>query len=143
MKFTILRALVVAVLMASSIGVGATAAQADYWGSYAWTGTSPDFPGECLTAGVNILTGGSPYKHQVAGSNSCETDQDITAQLEEYNSNNQLVVSCFEDGNNYAQCPITNTTPTGDYWLWTVSIATNWSYTCSNEGYAFQDCFSD
>lgn len=125
------------------MGVGS--ASADYWASWYWGGSSPDFPAECLVVGTNILTGGSPYKHQFSDSNSCEATESIEAVLIEYTSDGDVYQYCNTgDHDNYAQCAITESTPTGYYWAWTASISNPsayYTYDCDNMGDSYPTCF--
>lgn len=137
-----LRVLVSILFAAGLIVAGAGTASADYWGAYAWP--SPQaYPGECLTAGVNILTDSSPDKHNVSGANSCFQGFTVDSDLYEYNSSGTIIEANTDEGTDYAQAHLQVTTSDGDYWGWSDCIDNGSAcYDCDNEGYAYQDCFS-
>ncbi len=142
MRAAALRILVVIVFAASFISVGASTASADWRGAYKWNSTG--YPGECLTTGVNLLTSSSPDKHNVSGSNSCFQGFTIDSDLYEYNSNNEIIDTYFDAGaTDYAQAHLQLSTSGGDYWVWRTCIDdSTYCQSCSNHGFAYQDCFN-
>jgi hypothetical protein len=145
MRTVTVRAVVLIALVVGFLGVGADAASADYWGAYKWSGQDV-FPAVCLSTGVNLLTGTTPYKHNVSAANSCKEGFKVDADLYEYNSSHQVINFYFDNNaTDYAQAGLQKSTPSGDYWAWTVIIhgsTINYSQSCNNEGFPIQDCFS-
>jgi len=142
------RLIVMLVLFAALSLVFAVSASADVHGAYASPFTG--YPGECLFAGTNILTSSSPDKHNVAGSNSCATNQNVAANLGHFDSAGRLIDSCdfyFNNwGTNYFQCPLQRSNLSGDYWSWGAAFVDNqgntqWSFGCVNDASHYNKCF--
>jgi hypothetical protein len=129
-------------------------ADTDVHGVYAWNyGGTANFPKECLHAGANIIKSLSPFKHNVAGSNTCGTNYVISASLWEDDASGTIIASCNYNlsvkNTNHDQCPLQHATSGSDYWNWSVHIFDSSggpqiaSMVCSNDGNppVFNQCF--
>lgn len=138
-----LRFSVASILVIGIIATLAPNASANYWGSYSWP-TSDTYPALCLTAGVNILTGGDPDTHSLSAADSCSTSYQVQGEIEEFNSSNVLIAGVGDELEYYIQVPAKHDTTDGDYWMWSVSIDNNsYGFSCSNQGYSYGACWSN
>jgi hypothetical protein len=100
-------------------------ADVDVWGAYG-AGSVFNTPNECLFAGVDILKGSTPDKHNVSATNACDGDHDVAARLLKLSSANQVLNSCnlhyATKNKNYHQCPLQDSTAGSEYWAWDVNI---------------------
>lgn len=126
MKTSLTRLVILTALLVGSTLASAQAASADYWGAWRWPGsTSPGFPDICLTADVNVLTGFTPDKHNVAAANSCASNLDVEATVRLYNSDGSIAAYSSLTGTNYAQVSLKDATGKGQYWYWRAKLTTN------------------
>ncbi len=145
MKSLPIRILALSVLfLGAFLTARATAASADFWGGYKWAGSGG--PPDCLFAGVGIITGVSPDRHNAAAANSCHTTFSVKVQHYEKRSDGTNIISCVTlFNNNFSRCSIQNSTGPTDYWEWIASIKASdgftYSMSCNNKGSAYSGCY--
>jgi hypothetical protein len=123
-----------------------SAAASDNYGSWSWPSDfyPVGWPQECLYAGTTLLAA-SPFKHNVSSQNACNSTVQVDVILVEYTSNGNVANQCLTGyQNNYAECQLDVSTPSGDYWAWEVDTPVNgvmWGFECYGSQTDFAMCW--
>jgi hypothetical protein len=117
----IVAGLVVAAPVALTVG---TVSASDNYGAWSWPASDypVNWPGECLVAGTTLIAG-SPFKHNFSAANSCHSNLSVVSYEALYDSGGSVVHYCESDlSQNWAECQVDVTTPSGDYWGWRAQL---------------------